>query len=392
MTFFVRSHLHCSLSYFQETIVRSFTPRQKTILLTAAAALGLLAACYAFVRCCLNDRAIVQKKLPDESKKEAEPIRHVVDQTFDSVEEPAEIKQTEDGLLAEVESIEPIIHSSPLLDTSHDLAEVKIESKALYVLPPLLNLGKTRISLIPAMIGNDEAPYSNLIERQKLWTTMFACCFHTSETHQEILQLLMAIQHKIDQPKSFLTLYKNLLCLHQSLPGKSEEKKMKIYWSKAAEEVLIPRLFKNAVDVNDILFAIIPGEPSTSPFQAEKMDFTRQLEFMAMDVSNVSEPLEDAMDQISKEVLGVCLDDLCSDDFLENNAVFISSQIFLESQPVWHACVFSLMRNCYLNLQALKSQNKQIDFLGMIPEEKKKLLKELFAAPKSSPFGGVYLV
>ena len=57
-------------------------------------------------------------------------------------------------------------------------------------------------------------------------------------------------------------------------------------------------------NVEKLLFAIIPGKPVESPFQAEKMDFTHQLQFIGFDVTSRVK-LKDEIDQFSQVVLNV---------------------------------------------------------------------------------------
>ena len=51
-----------------------------------------------------------------------------------------------------------------------------------------------------------------------------------------------------------------------------------------AEEILFPFLFKTEkVDIHSLVFAITPGEPLISPFQAANMDYSHQLQFIGLD-------------------------------------------------------------------------------------------------------------
>ena len=110
-------------------------------------------------------------------------------------------------------------------------------------------------------MGKQFGGKETVIDTEQLYAAAFAACFHTEESQEEIYRLLWKIRRKHDHKsskrddsitpenkhyaESFVVFYNNLARLHNCFPGESTKKKLKIYWSKAVEEELIPHLFMN---------------------------------------------------------------------------------------------------------------------------------------------------
>ncbi len=187
----------------------------------------------------------------------------------------------------------------------------KTNSPALpIILPPLLELGLVRMNK-----DNGELPHfttiADVIDTEVLHAAGFACCFHTTESTQEIYDLIGEIQFNISPHKpstrtfweSRNRLFNNLVHLHDALPGKEKEKEVKIYWSERAEQTLIPHLLKNEnVDINDLVFTLVPGNIEESPFQSKTIDATQQLQFVGIGKDKIIKDLEDEIKALEGKI------------------------------------------------------------------------------------------
>lgn len=190
---------------------------------------------------------------------------------------------------------------------------------------PLLQMGQIRegtgegqpVSRMGKMFFRDGM---TIISNKKIITAGFASCFHTTESHKEIFDLIYGIREKNDPSRQFFnpsgekiaytdSIYtkfrNNLAHLHQALPGKPHEKSAKIYWSDEVENELFPLFFFNEkCFIDDLVFAIIPGDEIRSDFQAEKTDFSRQLQFIGVGQEKILTELDNEISSLSEQVLG----------------------------------------------------------------------------------------
>lgn len=160
---------------------------------------------------------------------------------------------------------------------------------------PLLAFGQFRKGT-----GEGEPPNftatCDVIESEKLYTAAFACCFHTTESHQEIWKLIngiciedkkrtcsFTVSENDNFPVSHGRWYNNLVSLHDALPGEPKAKSVKIYWNDRVKDILFPHLFNNEnIDVTDLVFAQTAGEANQGLFQAPEIDFSKQLQFVGI--------------------------------------------------------------------------------------------------------------
>jgi len=129
------------------------------------------------------------------------------------------------------------------------------------------------------------------IEQRQQYSAGFAATFHTTESQEEIWNLIFRIRRACDHNDPPLNAYaesmprfwNNLAQLHRALPGKESEKSVKIYWNDQVEKILFPYFFETEkVDINDLVFMISPGDQQEAAFQAPNMDFNRQLQFVGI--------------------------------------------------------------------------------------------------------------
>lgn len=159
----------------------------------------------------------------------------------------------------------------------------------------------------PSFIGTN-----NTIDTFQLVIAGFAACFHTTESHEEILELLKGIRQK--NPTIFRTeigaiplpnLYSGLAGLIKALPGEQDSKEVKIYWNECAEKHLILHFFNNeSIEVDDLVFAILPGEECQAPFQAAEMNFNNQLQFIGIGKEKIFDHLREKIEGLSQEIVG----------------------------------------------------------------------------------------
>ena len=202
---------------------------------------------------------------------------------------------------------------------------------------PLLTQGKFRLN----QDQNEPPNFTSIcdaIDSEMLWSAAFACCFHTSESFNEIWALIKKCnineRNKI-QPchpifalpprteiavESGVRFYNNLCHLHDNMPGDTKLKSAKIYWNDRVEEILFPLFFNNDnVNIDDLIFIITPGEGVVSidqgntpgkapyPYQAEKMVFTRQLQFVGTGKAKIFEYLKNDIEILAKKVQGATI-------------------------------------------------------------------------------------
>jgi hypothetical protein len=201
---------------------------------------------------------------------------------------------------------------------------------------PLLTQGKFRLSQ-----DQNEPPnftsICDVIASEMLWSAAFACCFHTSESFNEIWALIKKCnineRNKIQSShpmfalpprteineESCVRFYNNLCHLHDNMPGDTKLKSAKIYWNDRVEEILFPLFFNDNVNIDDLIFIITPGEGFISidqgntpgkapyPYQAEKMVFTRQLQFVGTGKAKIFECLKNDIEILAKQVQGATI-------------------------------------------------------------------------------------
>ena len=233
----------------------------------------------------------------------------------------------------------------------------------------------------------------NDIMPQQLWTTAFACCFHTNESHAEIHQLLMNIRKKMghddEDPyfvSSFRNLYQNLVWLHDKLPGEPTKKAAKIYWNKAVEEKLIPCLFRDTygLSFDNMLLILTSGEITTNEFQAQQMLPDLQLQFVNIDKPKVMDLVDAQADFLLKELMG---EDETSDDLISETWQSIlkkdrNLENLKDSGDIMSSAFTSTTTMfVYVNLQPLKAQSRRLEMGKMTREEQIEILAEVFSHP-----------
>ena len=232
-----------------------------------------------------------------------------------------------------------------------------------------------------------------VIDSEKLWTGAVACCFHTTQSHQEIYGTLRGIRIKMDprswlpdyKPgayiESFSRLYNNLAHLHTALPGESKAKEVKIYWSESVEKELIPFLFMNEnIDIDRLSFAIISGEKVNSPFRGI-MDFGNQLQFIGID-NEKDELIEKSMkecENLSQEILGKNIFAADYEEF-HNWAKLISEEI--KNPLICRAFTLTLYLNMRFNLLSLQERQIKINIDEMPADERTHFFKKLTSNPR----------
>lgn len=410
----IQFYLNNTLTRIQEKVWGSLTDRQKQIGLIAAAAIGFLTACYLVYRfssCCFNAKEVA-KSIP-EQKVEKKAAAPVVKREMEILkDEPQPDEQAADPG-EEAEQLRDVLNDQPPLNDQSPLADdfvAKFQSEAFHedeyrsepttplIVPSLLALGEVRKNSTPGEPPSLEGiTFSESRSVMENATAAFARCFHTSESHEEIYQLLRNIREKMDRDfdgtrlyvGDFEVLYNNLINLHNALPGEEGKKEIKIYWSKSVEEGLIPYLFEEheEADVKKLLFAIIPGKPVESPLQAEKMNFNHQLQFIGFDFDlDMIKRLENEIERFSQEVLNVDRDVMEGPhlEFLKEALTEENFEKYMKDPLIGKAFYMTGMTNILLNLQDLQAKSKEFDLFTLPPEEINPFLKNLLNPPKDN--------
>jgi|GEM_PF-6993376 len=231
---------------------------------------------------------------------------------------------------------------------------------------------------------------NSCIETTMLYSAAFAVCFHTTESHEEIWNLIEQTrikdhgkEHKKKFPalsfeplnfyaESYAKLYNSLVDLHNELPGESKEKRVKIYWNQAAEEILFPHFFHNeSVKINDLVFAVVGGETGSSPFQAQNIDFTQQLQFIGIGKEKIMRDLNNEVERLSEEILG------------RNILSSLNIKVHPDNGLFAGAFTFTSLNYLRINLQNMRNENKKIHLDKMEPESIRKILADFMTAPLS---------
>lgn len=430
----------------------TFVSRQKEIILVAAAALALVAAAFAVYLFWFKGRAASnetgKKEMPepartvliDEPKKGSEISKGFFDEeTILSEEESnqknketppqpkVEVKEepknqplaNEAPPQPKVEPIEekivdqpapapqPVVEEPPLAEdqpvpisqpvvkmeetkevTPKIVEEVKTKKHPFEDI--VLSFGKVRKSTQPGDTPAFENKPDGCVDNEKFITAAFACCFHTQESHQEILQLLKDIRAKMDpgsfpdgeyEVTSWNRLLENLYELHNRFVGEREKKEMKIYWSEAVEKELIPYLFKQSnFDSEKLIFTVIAGEEAHSPFQADKIDYSQQLQFVMIseDKKLLDDQFEEILNQLGLEQLRTNLKSITN---IYAQHVVTDEFIKYRSWPlVQDAVGLSYSLTCYRNLQTMKAEKKKIDLqqkVDLVEATHKEIVEDL---------------
>lgn len=246
----------------------------------------------------------------------------------------------------------------------------------------------------PFFVDADIASTSDSARRQNLVAT-FACCFHTEECFAEIDQLLMRMigdeipssdhsdfdADEVKSEEAVQILLDNLTRLHDALPGDMHAKRMKIYWSQAVEEELIPHLIKKKeCAINSLLFVISAGETNDSPFQASTMQFNQQLHFKGIDDEEghkaLLNQLTQQVRQLSEKTLNV---DICG--LLEASIKEIVGEdiheIALENDLLRTAILFSFKATLVHHLNDFVKSGESFDISLLASDERRAFLIRL---------------
>ena len=425
MNILVSSSYSQHLNQIRESFHQHLDNQHKQIFLIVSAALAAFVLCFVVWRCYLHGKKV--QRLPAKQGQETVPasVTEVIKK-----KEPAEDKKAQEtppAAIKEIKSAEITNTPSPkpnaLVETKEESTDLPIEKSAEgqetlktadlpteelseeeHELPEAVNLlfwrtffqGEVRKSKRsgkePALNGLAQQDISTIYDQQ-LWTTAFAACFHTEESHEEIHDLLLNIRKKMgdlsidsgneDHPYicSFSHLYENLATLHEALLGNPTQKEAKIYWSKSVEEELIPHLFEGVLNLNETLFIVTRGALAATPFQASMMYEDLQLQFISLDRDKAMQPIAEDITTLEEDVLGATLSndamgeatrDLLGGEYcrkLENHA--FTNRVFNDT---------FLIRE-YLNLQSLKAKNAKIDFTGGTIDENVDNIVQLFSTP-----------
>lgn len=257
----------------------------------------------------------------------------------------------------------------------------KKEVKAVHSFLPAF--GKVRAGTgegtVPNLMGMRDLGGITVTDTNKLVTMAFTCCFHTTESIEEIEQVIQRICEQNDPIYGLFSnstkkiycesnhrLQNNLIRLHDALPGHDEAKAVKIYWNEQVEKALIPHFLKNEkIDLNDLAFILTDGEECDSPFQAEAMDFENQLQFVMRDREKI---LEHMITEIKQFCLNI-LKDAKSVDKLWEEIKFQQepSSLFLKAAEFTHVFKQSRFIQAFDNtlLEALMKKSKEEQMLDL---------------------------
>lgn len=346
MNLLISSFSQVNFSYLNNYSLPSLTPMQKRIITLVTAAFACLALAYVVIKRCYFKEVDIEET----PKLKAKEIQ--ANEIEESIKE------------------EDLVLSSP------------------YLSPSLLDFGQVRKGTdggeAPDFMGLRTGDIT-VIDNEKLWTATFSCCIHTTESKVEILKFIKSICIKLDLfPNTkrqylmpFCRLYNNLVHLHDSLPGETKEKEVKIYWNQNIEEVLFPYFLNNEdVEIDNLLFAIVPGESIDSPFQASIMDFTRQLQFVGVDKDKIMKDLQSEVKRLSQAVLGK--------DILSEVKKEIDSLMEWDIPLMQDAQTFTLQNNLRIQLLAMEAKGEKIDFEGMDADARSQFLQDSFKSKLKS--------
>ena len=313
----------------------------------------------------LNEKQVKIEESPSVKKDELITPKNVVEAKEASKEEIAKQEKLENENQQVVQEAKPI---EPNRQPNPPPPE-----------PALLAFGQFRKWVVGGEAPNFSA-LNDVIETEMLQSAGLACCFHTTESQPEIWNLIKDTRIKDDLknnpmahytgPKkyyaqSYGTLYNNLVRLHDALPGDPKTKSAKIYWNDRVEQTLFPYFFHNEeVDVNDLVFALTPGEGGASVFQAAQMDFTKQLQFVGIGKEKI-------MGDLNKEI-----EDLSQEVFRKNILQEIENEAAEANPLMAHAKAFTLRNNLKDNLLAMKAEPKKFNFDLMTEEERNQLINK----------------
>lgn len=217
----------------------------------------------------------------------------------------------------------------------------------------------------------------------RLLTYIYSCCFHTTESHEEILACIEKIRAECSpsdaqyEMEPYVSLVHNLLNLHENLPGPAGKKNVKIYWNGMTEKDLILELFK-FYTVNNIWFKVIEGEIIESNFQNIQIDFKYQLKYWAIDGKKFGKAFEDLVFDLFGENYNDTLDYFSKlvEEEIENK---FYDKLDLKSDGLFYRSYFSLfIYNLFYYFKKSKENKTLPDFKTMAEEEQKKFLSSLY--------------
>lgn len=368
-------HSLSSLSSLNETILPPITSHHNRICLIAVVALAFLAACYYAMRYYDKTWSFLLEE------KNMKPVESVIKRVLIEVisQTPArEDKVPEVGLESVKEAI--IIDLKNDQDSSGEVpGDEKIEitkedAIRLEVLPNLTD--KTEPDAEPQEVflvsHHPELPsFGKVRQRQHLespglqWPISFACCFHTTENEIEITDWLISIckDYSLESRK---ILNDHFGHIHDALPGEFKAKEVKIYWNELTEKILIPYLLKNReVDIDDLQFTILSGEPSESSYQAQTIDFTYQLQFAGLERKKFVE-------KVTPEIANLC-EQIGGNNFWPSLTDFINQLAvpkYADNPLMVNAYHLTVYYNLIQHLLNLKANGSKIAFDNMTSAEK----------------------
>jgi hypothetical protein len=265
-----------------------------------------------------------------------------------------------------------------------DLSNLTQKSQEISHTSQLLMAGAARkgtgMGEAPSFTGIQYFKKDTVIETSQLLAAAFACCFHSTESQEEILKLIREIRVENDPiakslriergyGESFAYLYNNLVKLHHALPGESKAKEVKIYWNTHAEKTLIPYLFQEEIELDNLVFAFLSGEECRSPFQAEKMNFQEQVQFVGLGKDKIFSDMKEKIEVLSQELLGKNIfEELHEIEGLEKDVKY---------PLLLRAYHYTWQNHVIHNLLAMHRQNKKINMNEMDKESQTAFLKEL---------------
>lgn len=224
-------------------------------------------------------------------------------------------------------------------------------------------------------------------EHKKHLTALFASCFHTTESHHEIYQLLLDIRNKIEpiDPKEkfpLVFLYQNLTTLLNALPLEKCPQ-MKIYWSPAVEKKLIPKLIVTEnYNVNNLLLAFVSGEEINTADQAPLIDFKHQFQFVAVNYKKFLK----YFDMVMTDWTAIVYNSHWKEGELIDTALMKKMVAERENMSVKQDCklldrthFFTFCWNAYHHLSEMKRKNQHFNFSQLDQEDKTKHLRALYS-------------
>lgn len=438
-------HVNHVVTSIRNTMASYLTDTQKQIAEIALAAIGVLVACYLSYRCYLAYRTWYpvakqenKQNVPtpsEKSNKKEEVVRaqeeqHVKEihsptvvredvkvpsQLPDSQERFKSISSVPADLQKEKADQHPRVKSDEVINRNEHASSVTSDGDQTTHFPSIESnstiahaedqlvtvqpkdtstpypLGKIRPQkspgYVPAFITLDSDEFLTADDRQQNLAAIFACCFHTEESREDIDALLRGIWETIagdDKSEDAYEdaveiLFYNLTRLQDALPAEDHWKEMKIYWSAAAENELIPYLFTHRkCSLNSLIFSIAWGDESCSRLAY----YGQQLHFEQIATEEGYTPLLKAIHEelgtLSEKILNLNINGLLEKPIRETIGEGLH-ETALDNDRIRNAILFTFKRTAVNHLKELERLDKLFD-LNRASADKKHLFFLLLIA------------